>query len=177
MSSVSPKYGDMFAAAPPGHSLTSDNTQWPWGQPPKFADPNDALDDVIKRLDNEQKQQELFKLLLVGVSIEVIVEGIIFRSFRDGFFTPDVGMLIKAPIGLYIADLAEENSIPYRLFENDNAGRENEMDDQTFLRMMYENNPLMFETMQETINAAIRAGKEPPEERGFLTEREEEPAE
>ena len=39
--------GDRFAAAPPGFSLTQDNSQWPWGQPAKFADPDEALEDAL----------------------------------------------------------------------------------------------------------------------------------
>ena len=31
--------GDRFAIAPPGFSLTQDNSRWPWGKPAKFADP------------------------------------------------------------------------------------------------------------------------------------------
>jgi len=175
MSSVDKVYGDRFAAAPPGHSLTTDNTQWPWGQPPQFTDPEDALEDMLRRLSDERKQNDLLKLLIVGVSIQVIIEGMLFKGFQDGRFTPDVAMLIKAPLSLFLANFAEENQIPYRLFENDMAGKEESIDDETFLQMLYDNNPTMFETIQETVNAAIRAGRTPPEEKGFLTGQKEEP--
>ena len=164
--------GDRFSSAPPGYSLTLDNQQWPWGQPAKYSDPEKALDSAIQKLMKPRNKEEMFKLLMVGVSIEVLVEGIIFQSFQDGTFTPDVGLLMKPSLGLVIADMAEEANIPYRLFENDDAETEGVMDDETFLRMMKANNPRMFSMVKEQLNAAYRAGTAPqaPEpERGFLS--------
>jgi hypothetical protein len=92
-----------------------------------------------------------------------MVEGMIFTAFRDGKYTPDVGLLLKAPLGIMIADMAEEANIPYRLFENDNELDKDEMDDETFVRMMKDNNPQMFEYVRENLNAALRAGNRPME--------------
>ena len=164
--------GDRFSSAPPGYSLTLDNQQWPWGQPAKYSDPDEALDNAIEKLMKPRNKEEMFKLLMVGVSVEVLVEGIIFQSFQDGTFTPDVGLLMKPSLGLVIADMAEEANIPYRLFENDDAETEGIMDEDTFLRMMQENNPRMFSMIREQLNAAYRAGTASPApepERGFLS--------
>ena len=35
---------DKFAGAPPGHSLTQDNSKWAWGRPPQVVNPEQALD-------------------------------------------------------------------------------------------------------------------------------------
>ena len=157
------QYFDEFNTAPPGHSLTEDNSKWPWGRPPEMADPDQALDTLIDKLMKPRRKQEMFKLLMVGVSVEVIVEGILFQAFRDGKFMPDVGLLIKGPLGIVIADMAEEENIPYRLFENDNTLDEGDMDDKTFVQMMKDNNPQMFEYVRENLNAAIREGNAPKE--------------
>ena len=37
---------DPFAVAPPGHSLTEDNSKWAWGRPPKIVDPEQALNNA-----------------------------------------------------------------------------------------------------------------------------------
>jgi hypothetical protein len=83
---------------------------------------------------------------------------------------PDVGLLIKGPLALYIANLAEENNIPYRFFENDDALTEGEMDDKTFFTMMRENNPAMFAYVADTMNKGIREGNapEPVPEENFI---------
>lgn len=157
------EYFDDFNVAPPGHSLTEDNSKWPWGRPPEMVDPDQALDRTIEQITEPRRKRELMKLLMVGVSIETIVEGMIFTAFRDGKYTPDVGLLLKAPLGIIIADMAEEENVPYRLFENDNELDKDEMDDETFVRLMKENNPQMFGYIRENLNAAIRAGNTPQE--------------
>ena len=86
---------DEFASAPPGHSLTEDNTRWPWGKPPQEANPERALEASIRSLEKPRIQQELIKLLMVGVSVEVIVEGILMQGFTEGKFNPDIGLLLS----------------------------------------------------------------------------------
>ena len=160
---------DSFAPAPPGHSLTQDNSRWAWGKPPNITNPEQALEQAINALKQERIQLEMMKLLVGGASIEMIVEGYLFQAFQEGKFTPDVGLLIKAPLAFYIASIAEEGNIPYRFFENKNALDEGTMSDETLLEMMQQNNPSMFNFIREKINEDIRAGEKPPKEpEGFL---------
>ena len=162
---------DPFAVAPPGHSLTQDNSRWAWGKPPQIVDPEEALEVAIASLQRPKVRDEMFKLLYTGVSIEVMVEGYVLQAFHDGKFMPDVGLLIQPPLGMYIAHMAEEAGIPYRLFENEDAGTENQMSDETFFSMMKENNPRMFEFIRENVNESIRQGNIPsePREENFMT--------
>lgn len=166
---------DPFAVAPPGHSLTEDNSKWAWGKPPKYVDPDIVMDRAIESLKQPNIKEEMMKLLIVGASVEVLVEGYIMQGFQEGRFNPDVGLLIKGPLSLYIANMAEEAGIPYRLFENSDALEEGKMNDETFFRMMQDNNPEMFNFVRETINAGIRKGysNQPPEEDNFISMNEE----
>ena len=106
-------------------------------------------------MNRKNTRQELFKLLLVGASVEALVEGYIFQKFSDGGFSPDVGLLIKGPLALYIANMAEEEGIPYRFFENDDELTKDEMNDETFFRMLKENNPGMFSFIREQLNEGL----------------------
>ena len=155
---------DQFAVAPPGHSLTIDNTRWAWGNPPQDVDPEIVLTKAINSLKRQKTYDEMLKLLIAGVSVETMVEGYILQGFHDGKFTPDVGLLIKAPLAIVIAGMAEKESIPYRMFENKTAGEEGTMDDETFFKMIKTNNPRMFEFIRENVNESIREGNRPPEE-------------
>ena len=161
---------DPFAYAPPGHSLTQDNSRWPWGKPPRDADPEVALSRALDGLEKPDVQEEMMKLLMVGVSVEVLVEGYLLQAFQEGKFSPDVAVLIKPVIGLMIADMAEDKGIPFRMFENDNATEQGKMDDETFFRMMKQNNPRMFDFVREKVNQQIREGNAPKEleENNFL---------
>ena len=162
---------DPFAFSPPGHSLTEDISKWAWGKPPQDVDPELVLAKAINSLKQPMIREEMIKLLIVGASVEALVEGYIFQAFQEGQFMPDVGLLIKGPLAIYIANMAEENDIPYRFFENDDALQEGEMDDKTFFTMMSENNPAMFNYVSTMLNKGIRDGKmpRPPEEENFIT--------
>ena len=160
---------DPFAAPLPGHSLTEDNSKWAWGKPPKIVDPEEALKQAIGAVKSGKQQLELVKLLLAGVSVEVIVEGYLFQAFQEGRFTPDVGLLIKAPLAFYIASIAEDANVPYRFFENKDALNKGTMSDETLIKMMKRNNPSMFNFLREKINKDIRDGQKPPKgAEGFL---------
>ena len=160
---------DNFAPSPPGHSLTEDNSKWAWGKPPKIVDPEQALEQAINSLKEGRVQLELVKLLIAGASVEMIVEGYLFQGFQDGRFSPDVAVLIKAPLAFYIASIAEESNIPYRFFENKDALDEGIMDDATLIEMMQQNNPSMFNFIREKINKDIREGSKPLKSaEGFL---------
>ncbi len=163
---------DDFAPPPPGHSLTQDNSRWAWGKPQQVVDPEIALQEAINSIKQPKIQLEMVKLLLTGASIEMMVEGYILQAFHEGRFGPDVGLLIKAPLAFYIASIAEEANIPYRFFENDDALEKGTMDDETFLMMMKQNNPSMFNYIREEINKGIREGDTPKPE-NFLTTKKE----
>lgn len=165
---------DPFSAPPAGHSLTEDNTKWPWGNPPRMADPNQVLDMLVDKFEGPKRRQELFKMMLVGVSIETIVEGVIYQGFTEGAFSPDVGLLIKGPLGIILANMAEEEDIPYRLFENEDVLEEGTMNDKTFMTLMKSNNPQMFGFIREALNKSIREGsnKKPQEDNFLDTDRE-----
>jgi len=181
MEEVRPQAGtieakDSFAAAPPGHSLTIDNERWPWGKPQEQVDPQVVLDRAVDSLDVPAVREEMMKLLIVGASVEALVEGYLFQAFQEGGFSPDVGLLIKGPLALYIASVAEDENIPFRMFENEDALTQGEMDDKTFFRMMRQNNPAMFAYVSETINEGIREGRmpQPPKEENFMTMKKKE---
>jgi heat shock protein HspQ len=162
---------DPFSMAPPGYGLTSDNERWPWGKPQEEANPEVVLSKAVDSLEVPHVREEMMKLLMVGASVESLVEGYIFQAFQEGGFSPDVGLLIMGPLGLYIASVAEEENVPYRLFENENALTEDEMDDTTFFSMMRNNNPAMFAYVSEKINESYRRGDdvESPKEDNFMS--------
>ena len=147
---------DQFATAIPGSSLTDDNSKWNWGSPPKQVDPEVVLDKAIDFLETPKNKDELYKLLIAGISIETLVEGYMIQGFQDGKFTPDVGLLIKPPLAMFIAGIAEEDQVPYRLFENDDELEKGKMDDREFFELMKTNNPTMFSYMKEVVNGKIR---------------------
>ena len=162
---------DMIAPAPAGHSLTQDNSKYPWGNPPKHADPAVAMEKAIESLNDPITKENLMKLLSAGVSVESLIEGFVYTGFEQGTFSLDSGLLMKGPLALYIASMAEDKGLPYRFFENDDALTENEISDKEVLTIMKKNNPNMYASMKAELNKMIRfegASKEVAD-KGFLS--------
>ena len=100
------------------------------------------------------------KLLMAGASIEHIVESWVTDGFQNGKFSLDTGLLVKGSLGVYIAYIAEQEDIPYRMFERDDAGQdEKRVDDQSLFELMRINNPNMFAVIREGLNKALREGQ------------------
>lgn len=145
-------------SAPPGHSLTDPVGKWAWENPPQFPDPNDAVDFVIGKMQQQGTQNDLLKMMAAGITIEEIVGQVAFKGFMQGMYTPDVAELIKPSVGIYLMKLATDNNIDYEL----TVPREDEgeqMSDDTFFEIIQERNPEMFKAMVETENELERMGE------------------
>lgn len=152
---------DTFAAAPPGISLTTDNQNWPWGNPPEEVDVNAILEKATAKIDEDEVfRDELFKLLFAGVSVEHIVETWVIDGFENGRFSLDAGLLAKGPLGVYIAYTAEQYDVPYRMFEQDDPQAARRMDNKDYMQLLKANNPAMFATLKESLNEAVRMGRD-----------------
>ena len=103
---------DPLNRMPPGHSLTGPQGKWAWEKPPRFADPEEAIDFVIDKLEEPAVESDMLNLMTAGISIEEIVETIALGGFATGHYSPDVAEIIKAPIAMYLAGIAVENDIP-----------------------------------------------------------------
>tara|TARA_R100001460_G_scaffold69607_5_gene110240 strand:- start:3001 stop:3615 length:615 start_codon:yes stop_codon:yes gene_type:complete len=162
--SSEPRRGDVqgsdpFGAAPPGISLTVENEHWPWGNPPKNVDVDVVLEQATGKLDSDEEfRGEMFKLLIAGVSVEHIVESWVMSGFENGDFSLDVGLIAKGPLAVYVAYLADQEGVPYRMFEQDDPMSEGKMDDREFLELLKINNPRMFSAMRQKLNQTLRQG-------------------
>ena len=93
---------DPFAAAPPGISLTTDNQNWPWGNPPEEVDVDIILENATAKIDEDEIfREEMFKLLVAGISIEHMVEAWLMNGFETGKFSLDAGLLAKGPLAVH----------------------------------------------------------------------------
>ena len=150
---------DPFAAAPPGISLTIDNQNWPWGNPPEEVDVDVILENATAKIDEDEVfRGEMFKLLIAGISVEHMVEAWLMNGFETGKFSLDAVLLAKGPLAVYIAYTAEQNNVPYRMFEQEDPTADSRMDNVEYLRLLKTNNPKMFSAMREELNKTIRDG-------------------
>tara|TARA_R110002020_G_scaffold249829_1_gene463838 strand:+ start:1886 stop:2458 length:573 start_codon:yes stop_codon:yes gene_type:complete len=146
-------------AAPPGHSLTDTPGKWAWEKPPQFANPDDALDFVLDKLEDPMTRKDTMRMMVAGISVQEIVSQIAFKGFMQGYYSPDVAELIKPSIGVYLYKEALEEGFEPRMMSDDKEEegiREGEVDDVSFFKIMKERNPDLFEAMNEEINRQER---------------------
>ena len=106
-------------SAPPGHSLTGPPGKWAWGRPPRFTNPNQAIDFIINKLETNTGQEDMLKLMTAGITIQELVNQMSFKGFMKGTFNPDVAELIKPAMAMYLLKLGVENGITPQLFIDD----------------------------------------------------------
>ena len=141
-------------SAPPGHSLTGEPGKWAWEQPPRFSDPNDAIDFITDKLDERIPQEDMLKMMTAGITIEEIVNQISFKGFMQGQFNPDVAELIKPALAMFLMKLSIDNGFTPRLFIDEDP--QPEVSDDRFFSIMKERNPELFNAMNEAINKGVR---------------------
>lgn len=168
-----PVNSDPFMKPVPGWSLTQPPGKWPWEKPPRFTDPDEVVDRIIKKLEDERVQENYVKLMFAGVSIEEIVHSISVTGFAEGEFTPDVAEIIKAPIGIYLMGVATDNDVPVKLFADEPALRQDQkgLDDSTILDLMKSRNPEFYKFLNsdfEDPEEIQRMNREQQMSQGFL---------
>ena len=157
---MEPEFDKITAmAAPPGHSLTDTPGKWAWEKPPQFANPDDAVDFVLDKLEDPIARKDVMRMMVAGISVQAIVSQIAFKGFMQGYYSPDVAELIKPSIGVYLYKEALEEGFEPRMMSDDKEEegmREGEIDDVSFFKIMKERNPELFEAMNEEINRQER---------------------
>ena len=88
---------DPFAPAPPGYGLTSDNQQWPWGQPPKIVDPEEAIAMHMSKFNDPEVIDNMLDLLELGFPVRALAESILTASVAAGWHNIDISLII-APL-------------------------------------------------------------------------------
>jgi hypothetical protein len=153
---------DPLNRMPPGHSLTGPEGKWAWEKPPRFVDPEEAIDFVIDKLEEPAVESDMLNLMTAGISIEEIVETVALGGFATGHYTPDVAEIIKAPIAMYLAGLAVENEIPPKMF-NTKTGmppvKENVSEAQV-LNIMQDREPERIDAINKAIDEQDQAMRE-----------------
>lgn len=157
---MEPEFDKITAmAAPPGHSLTDTPGKWPWEKPPQFANPDDALDFILDKLEEPMIRKDMLRMMVAGISVQELVSQIAFKGFMQGYYSPDVAELLKPSIGVYLYKEALEEGFEPRMMVDDKEEEgvlEGEVDDVSFFKIMQERNPELFEAMNEEINRQER---------------------
>ena len=104
----------------PGQSLTnSPENPYPWETPPEFANPREALDDIVGSLMQPEAMKNIVSALAQGAAVADLGTAILYAKFNEGKITPDVMMLLAEPVMYTIMAIGEEANIKYNIEGDD----------------------------------------------------------
>jgi len=114
----------------PGQSLTNNpENPYPWETPPEFANPREALDDIVGSIMQPEAMKNIVSALAQGAAVADLGTAILYAKFNEGKITPDVMMLLAEPVMYTIMAIGEEANIKYNI-EGDDLDELDEEDDQ-----------------------------------------------
>ena len=111
-----------FNKAVPGEAITSKPGQYPFDQPPLLVSPVDAMEHVLNDYLSSNHAEEALKLMIAGVTLEVLANVIVKTGFMDGTFSVDVAEIIKPAIVLHLlADARDAGVKNIRIMNDSNV--------------------------------------------------------
>ena len=114
----------------PGQSLTNNpENPYPWETTPEFANPREALDDIVGSIMQPEAMKNIVSALAQGAAVADLGTAILYAKFNEGKITPDVMMLLAEPVMYTIMAIGEEANIKYNI-EGDDLDELDEEDDQ-----------------------------------------------
>ena len=82
--------------------LTQPQGKWPWEQPSRFVDIEEAFDFILSKLVQPQEKMDFLRLMDAGIPIETITRTITFSAFTKGIVNPDLAELLVVPVSLFL---------------------------------------------------------------------------
>ena len=103
-----------------GQSLTrSVDEPYPWETPPEFANPREALDDIVGSIMQPEAVKNIVSALAKGGAVADIGTAILYAKFNEGKISPDAMMMLAEPVMYTIMAIGEEANIQYNIEGND----------------------------------------------------------
>ena len=111
-----------FNKAVPGEAITSKPGQYPFDQPPLLVSPVESMEHVLNSYLSGNNAEEVLKLIIAGVTLEMLANVIVKSYFMEGTFTVDVAEIIKPAIVLHLlADARDAGVKNIRIMNDSNV--------------------------------------------------------
>lgn len=103
----------MFEAPIPGSNYASDTKNYPWHRPPDITEYDEAIDYMIRKLDDPDEHELVFSLLEIDTQLTTVVSTLLMQGISKGKFPIDLAILMAGPLARYISILADSQDIKY----------------------------------------------------------------
>lgn len=105
----------------PGQSLTdSPETSYPWEQPPEHVELQPAMEAIFMDLSEPEVYAAITDMAEHGTPISDIAQIILYGGFEQGFWNPDLMMLLIEPTMYMIMGLIEKAGVlEYQIYRGE----------------------------------------------------------
>ena len=105
----------MFDAPIPGSNYASDTKNYPWHRPPDITEYDEAVDYMIRKLDDPDEHELVFSLLEIDTKVTTVVSTLLMQGISRGKFPIDLAILMAGPLARYISIVADSQGIKYEV--------------------------------------------------------------
>ena len=105
----------MFDAPIPGSNYAADTKNYPWHRPPDITEYDEAVDYMIRKLDDPDENELVFSLLEIDTQLTTVVSTLLMQGISRGKFPIDLAILMAGPLARYISILADSQDIKYEV--------------------------------------------------------------
>lgn len=114
---------DPFDVPTPGASLTqSPESKQLWETPPKFTDPQAAIEEIFFRMtEDEENLDNILDLMRNETPVEDIAQVLLYRGFTQGLWNPDMIVMLIEPTIYILLNLAEYAKIEAVIYPEDDT--------------------------------------------------------
>ena len=159
---------DPFRQPIPLQSLADESGQWAWNKPPEYTDPIDFVEVVEEKLlSNKIAREDILDMMVIGATVEDVVNTIAIAAFSQGKISPDVAELAKVPLAAVILDIAEEANVPVTIFSSSPKDQELEKDINK-INLLRETNPEMLSAIEQGVNQEVQQREVEEQDKSFI---------
>lgn len=97
----------------PGQSLTVDPGSVPWETPPKFTQVDDAIQFIIKQMQDPQHVHAFLATMEMGAPLDTVLGTLIQHGFAEGLWTPSLGAILMQPLAHMFVAMLKRAGIKY----------------------------------------------------------------
>jgi hypothetical protein len=102
-------------AAIPGANYTSDTRNYPWHRPPDITEMDQALEYVMRDLNDSPDGFRYISMLGAGVPVTLVTDFIVTKGIGRGKWSPDLGILSAGPIARLLMIMAKAYGVSYEI--------------------------------------------------------------
>lgn len=109
-------FDSTFRAAIPGQSLALKMGSLPHQKPPKFVDPNEALEYFWKLFHRKDVLKQIWQLMESGVTSWAITRAVLYKAALEGVIALNLAMVIYNTVGGMVTTIGKAKGIDVKVY-------------------------------------------------------------